>query len=414
MKTMTAEQRKKTVLCADIGTSSLKTALIDESGTVLAYKRQRFDHNSPASMWFTALCVSVQEIAETTSFEHLSALSISGNGPTIAVQYSSGFTDIVLWNDAQFSHTTSYYKGSSLFIPRILSYLKSYSSHTDKPVCFLSGPEYLVWQLCGEKTTLLPEKRFLPAYWTDTDINNTGLSKSSFPPFILLGEKSGNLLPDVSKAMGLPLQYAPLPVFCAGPDFTSALIGTNTLKPGTICDRAGSSEGFNLCTERPLNSEEIRNLPSVIYPFFNAGILIPDSGIRFSTVKKTTEFASSSYEDYVMYLLNNRHEKGYTQMIQLAQECGKALNTLISLYNKNMERRITVTGGQARNNVWLQFKSSIMNAAIDIPSCTDAELLGNAAAAFYGLNIFPDLSTAASSLFSIEKTLYPDGDANSL
>lgn len=115
-----------------------------------------------------------------------------------------------------------------------------------------------------------------------------------------------------------------------------------------------------------------------------------------------------------MYLLNNRHEKGYTQMIQLAQECGKALSTLISLYNKNMERRITVTGGQARNNVWLQCKSSIMNAAIDIPSCTDAELLGNAAAAFYGLNIFPDLSTAASSLFSIEKTLYPDGDANSL
>ena len=413
MITMTAEQKKKTVLCADIGTSSLKTALIDETGKVLAYKRKRFDHNNPALMWFTALCQSVQEMVQTTAFDNLSALSISGNGPTIAVQYDSNHTDIVLWNDERIQQAESSYDGKSLFIPRIISYNKI-SSSSDKPVSILSGPEYLVWQLCGEKTTLLPEQRFLTAYWTGDDIRQSGLSQSLFPPFILPGEKSGNLKSHVSKTMGLPSYLADIPVFCAGPDFTSALIGTNTLKPGTICDRAGSSEGFNLCTEKPLLCEGIRNLPSVIPPLFNASILIPDSGIRFSNVKKMTVFASSSYEDYVLYLLNNRHEKGYAQMIQLAQECEKALSKLISLYNTAMERRITVTGGQARNSLWLQIKSSIMNAAIDVPACTDAELLGNAAVAFYGVKVFPDLSSAAASLFSLEKTIYTDGVTYSL
>ncbi len=411
MSTNSAEQKKKTVLCADIGSSSLKTALIDETGAVLAYERRKFNLSNPSIMWFDALCNSTKEIAKKVSFENLSAVSISGNGPTIAVEHESGHTDIALWNDSRYQFKNSSYKGASLFLPRILSYLSVHSSHTDKPVCFFSGPEFLVWQLCGERTTLLPEKRFASAYWTPEDITEAGMTEKNFPPFILLGEKSGSLLTRASIAMGIETKGKAIPVFCAGPDFTSALIGTNTLKPGTICDRAGSSEGINLCCEKPLASEKIRNLPSVITGLFNAGILIPDSGIRFSAIKKSTSFASSSYKEYVAYLLENRHEKGYRQMIELAQECGNALSCLLSSYTKKMDRRVTVTGGQARNNLWLQIKATIMNAAIDIPSCTDAELLGNAAAAFYGLTVFPDLITASNSLFSIQKTLYPDGES---
>lgn len=411
MNTRTAEQ-KKTVLCADIGTSSLKTALIDESGTVLAYVREKFDYTNPADMWLNALSLSVQEIRQKVSFDNLCAFSISGNGPTFGALYPSTHTDIVLWNDPRFNHFNSY-KGRSLFLPRMLSYLDS-SKHMEKPVSFLSGPEYLVWQLCGDKTTLLPEKRYLSAYWTKEDLQEYNLNESLFPPYILLGEKSGTLLPSAAEAMGIYDNLTSIPVFCAGPDFTSALIGTNTLTPGTICDRAGSSEGFNLCTENPLLSNNIRNLPSVIYPLMNASIMIPDSGIRFSNVKKTTAFASSSYEDYVSFLLHNRREKGYKQMIELAQECERALSTLLLAYNKKIERRVTVTGGQARNSLWLQVKANIMDAAIDIPSCSDAELIGNAAVAFYGLNFYPDLTSSASSLFSIKKTFYPDGAFYSL
>ena len=35
-----------------------------------------------------------------------------------------------------------------------------------------------------------------------------------------------------------------IPVYCGGPDFVAALIGTDTLQKGAICDRCGSSEGY--------------------------------------------------------------------------------------------------------------------------------------------------------------------------
>ncbi len=412
METAVQDVKKQTVLCVDIGSSSLKTALIDNTGHVLAYERRKFDLSSPSSMWYNALCGSVHEILHKTSLKNPEAVSISGNGPTFCAQYNSGHTELVMWNDARFSDFP--YKGKSLFMPRILSYLSKTESGTDTPVSLLSGPEYLVWQLCGEKTTLLPEERFLEAYWTKEDIDASGLAHSVFPPFIKLGQKSGTLTEKAGKDLGICAEGKDISVFCAGPDFTSALIGTNTLSPGLLCDRAGSSEGINVCTAVPLYTGGVRTLPSVISGLYNASILISDSGIRFSSLKKTSGFADASYKDYVSHLLENRTDTGYEQMIHLAKECGDALTKLISLYGKNIERRITVTGGQARNPFWLQVKSSIMNAVIDIPSCTDAELTGNAAVAFSGLGCFPDIYTASKSLFKIQMTLCPDGNTYTL
>jgi hypothetical protein len=48
-------------------------------------------------------------------------------------------------------------------------------------------------------------------------------------------------------SIGLP---SGVPVFDSGPDFIAALVGTATLFPGRLCDRAGSSEGLNLCSPK--------------------------------------------------------------------------------------------------------------------------------------------------------------------
>ncbi|NLV66251.1 MAG: hypothetical protein GXY14_01115, partial [Spirochaetes bacterium] len=138
MKTGSASQTKRTVLCADIGSSSLKTALIDEKGSVLAYDRCRFNRNSPSSMWYDALCSSVARISRMTSLNSLAALSISGNGPTIAFLYESGLTDIVMWNDGRYQNRVLSYTGTSLFLPRIISYRNSIDHKEGKLVSLLS------------------------------------------------------------------------------------------------------------------------------------------------------------------------------------------------------------------------------------------------------------------------------------
>ena len=53
------------VLCADIGTSSLKAAVLTEDGKVLAYSRQQFLYLHPdhaAGEWFSSLAAAIHDI----------------------------------------------------------------------------------------------------------------------------------------------------------------------------------------------------------------------------------------------------------------------------------------------------------------------------------------------------------------
>jgi xylulokinase len=446
-----------TVLSIDIGTSSLKAGLIDTTGSLLAFERERFSKEKPETMWLDAFLICIKKIFQEQGHAPPRAISISGNGPTLAFvhQDSNGkeSADILLWNEpvaepSNINKITQVYQGKSLFIPRILSYFASLSSSTSHATArpthsisiiqklrslqkIISGPEYLVWQLTGKAHTLLPNPRFAPAYWCNEELEHYGIAKHLLPDFIQLGESSGTL-----KKTFLPYFFPKnfegsmknIAILCAGPDFTSALIGTNTLSPGLICDRAGSSEGFNLCTEWPLKADtkltdedttfdtEIRNLPSIISPFFNASTLIPDSGIRFSKTKRQSSFAKSSYTDYVEYLLENHEEAGYKTMIELAHECKLAFDILYKAYSdacqkqgikKNIERKIIVTGGQAKNEAWLKLKAKIMDVSIEIPLCVDAELVGNAAIAFFFLGVYPSIQKATQNISKIKKIISP-------
>jgi sugar (pentulose or hexulose) kinase len=67
------------------------------------------------------------------------------------------------------------------------------------------------------------------------------------PPFVEVGYCCGLLLPEQSEILGLPKN---LPVYCGGPDFVMAIIGSGTNSVGDIVDRCGTSEGINICIDK--------------------------------------------------------------------------------------------------------------------------------------------------------------------
>ena len=192
-----------------------------------------------------------------------------------------------------------------------------------------------------------------------------------------------------------------VPVFCGGPDFAIALIGTNTLSEGKICDRAGTSEGLNLCTNKPLISPEVRTLPSPINPLWNASVIIPDTGSRFATWKQSSIYKDVSYEECVNDLLQNKKSVGYELMINIALEVKNAYKILKSESEKNnikLNEKICCTGGQAKNQSWLKLKSEIVEVPFYVQKCADSELVGNAAVALFGLGLYPSIAKAAEDL----------------
>ena len=364
---------KDSVLCVDIGTTSLKAGLISADGEVVFICTKNFTdcYNHFISLeWKNCLKNAVKALHDCGVCKEfaVNAIVVSGNGPTLVSQ--EGFT--FLWNETidfslfnDFCEQAQNELKKSLFLPRIVTFKKLYPQHFENKMIF-SGPEFLIYELTRKAVTILPEKHFVSAYWTNENLSLCNIDSQKLPPFIEIGEICGNLSESAANFLELPDD---LPVVSGGPDFVAALIGTNTLQNGTLCDRCGSSEGFNFASSVFLQDKNVRSLPSVIKDLWNASVLIPES-------------ANLSKKERLL-------------------EAKKAIDILRSLAEQNQvsfPAKMTATGGQAKDLLLLKEKSVVTGMQIEICQCADAELLGDACAGFTALQKYENLQTAAEKI----------------
>ena len=407
------------VVAVDIGSSSLKAAVIAVTGQVLARSRQPFQLRSDgraAGEWMDCLRKAMADLAAQQPAVTLQALCISGNGPTLVGEGG----ETLLWNAAAAAVPAallSQAETDSLFIPRIREFKYRYPESWSKSRFVYSGPEYLIWQLTGESLSILPEARYGRAYWSNEALQAAGFTDAEsqkLPPFVSPGTQAGCLLEDLT-----PLVKKGLPVYCGAPDFVSALVGTNSLTPGSLCDRAGSSEGLNFCSDTPLTGDGIRTLPSIVPGLWNASFLLPESGSRFSAFKVRVEQEYGSPMDFdrlVYFCIHNPtqapiFDQGKYLMLQTAMQVRDSLKLLLACAADKMQKipdRMTVTGGQAANDGWNQMKANVTGLTVLVPECSDAELLGDAIFAFTGMGLFPSVQEGAKSLYTIAKSFEPE------
>lgn len=437
---------KYNFLCADIGTTSLKAALVSDKGQVLSFSKIEFtstDKSKIALEWFEALKESISALKKNqieslsenenlvdskTGTLNIDAICISGNGPTIVSE--DGTT--LLWNapvdsslipdikkilppelSENFSH--------SLFLPRILAFKNLYKKQFENQKIF-SGPEYLIWRLSNSQITILPEDRYEAAYWNDqvltaisgSTANNsspeknesTGINCSpSMGPFVKPGFNCGTITKEIASQLKISSSAK---VIAGGPDFTVALIGTNTLQQGKLCNRAGSSEGLNWCTAKPVFASGIRTLPSVIPGLWNASILSHNSGDRIADSKQAYEKENNveiSFSQYIKLCLEEKDKNGAQILQELSDFFKDGISKLRTLSKENnipLRETVMVTGGQAKNPLWLKHKaecSQINLATCEIP---DSELIGDAVLASYGLGLYDSIQEAAEKMVKIK------------
>ena len=437
---------KYNFLCADIGTTSLKAALVSDKGQVLSFSKIEFtstDKSKIALEWFEALKESISTLKKNqieslsenenlvdskTGTLDIDAICISGNGPTIVSE--DGTT--LLWNapvdsslipdikkilppelSEKFSH--------SLFLPRILAFKNLYKNQFEKQKIF-SGPEYLIWSLSNSQITILPEERYEAAYWNDQVLTAIGGStpNSSSPeknestaikslpsmgPFVKPGFNCGTITKEIASQLKISSSAK---VIAGGPDFTVALIGTNTLQQGKLCNRAGSSEGLNWCTAKPVFASGIRTLPSVIPGLWNASILSHNSGDRIADCKQAYEKENNveiSFSQYIKLCLEEKDKNGAQILQELSDFFKDGISKLRTLSKENnipLRETVMVTGGQAKNSLWLKHKaecSQINLATCEIP---DSELIGDAVLASYGLGLYDSIQEAAEKMVKIK------------
>lgn len=446
------------ILVFDIGTTVLKGALLSEEGdfvclssrTLKMIQTSRADYyEADPSQWKKNIKeMTIELLSGKDAASSVRAVAVSGNGPTLVPVDRSGefLNPVMTWMDrrgtaesAAIQELEGFYLDPTFYLPKALWLANNRPDVYEITSHFLSCPEAVSFWLTGEAAIVLPGNHFKKYFWNNGLLNKLGLDNSKFPEFIKPGTIIGRITASGSAESGLP---AGIPVVASGPDFIVSLLGTATVYKGRACDRAGTSEGINLCTESYVSDPRLLSFEHIIEPWFNLSGIISTSGKAQDWIINTFGCGHLDCEEFLEeikgvppgsdkllflpYLTGERAplwnpnargsfiglglNHGRKEMVRAVLESiGFAMRDVIEVMSENGAdiSELRITGGPSRSNIWNQIKADITGKNLLVPESAESELLGDLSLALYALGDSDNLADTADSIVRIKKIYEP-------
>ncbi|MCK4516409.1 MAG: carbohydrate kinase, partial [Spirochaetaceae bacterium] len=365
----------------------------------------------------------------------ISAVSLSGNGPTVVPVACDGSTldQAMLWLDRREHRVPGQ---PSFFLPKIAWIKENAPAIYDRTWQFMTCPEYIGFLLTSMPHTTTGSDEFKPYVWDDAGIEAYDIDPEKLPPLLKPGEVIGAIDRRGAELFRLP---AGTLVVAGGPDFLMSLLGTAAVKVGRTCDRAGTSEGINHCSSEPCESSTVRCLPHVVPGLYNVAGILSSTGRIFEWFRRISRQRSVGYErmlreivatgfDHEPYFFPSVHEgaawefsKGLFVGLRsdhATAEMGRGVVYSIGYaVRQSIESlkaagcavaELRACGGQAKNSIWNQLKADITGIPVSRPEVIDAELLGCACCAVVGLGDFPTPWDASVQVVRTADRFEPD------
>ena len=413
------------VLALDIGSSSVKAGVVSIAGELISASRARLDRSSSfPEMWLNAIREAIAAVlsppALSASPQSIDSLIISGAGPTlVAVDGKGKVLACLMWNDPAPPPDAPLPEGAerSIFFPRMAALRQAFPGIEKKAHRVFSGPEFAVFCLCGGECSVLPEERYAQAYWNARLVEAAGFKASRFPPFCSPGFVAGLYRQDASPYSRAFDGLLPegLPVRAGLPDFAAALIGTGTIAAGRACDRAGTSEGLNVCTSSPVYAKGLRTLPSPVAGLWNVSCLFDDTGKELARLRSLLpEYEALSYEEIFAKIAKTPIIPPSGEADSPARELAEKICLKLKGGMERLEAatgfacEFVLSGGQAKSRLWNQMKADMTGTPFLLTQTENAELLGDAATAFCAVGEYASLPEACAAMIRITERFAPD------
>lgn len=444
------------ILAFDIGTTVLKAASLSEDGKITALAVRRLSSSVPSpghyeadpDEWMSSIASVTAELLNGIS-EIPRALVISGNGPTLVPVNAGGqfLKPVMSWMDRRgtlqsdrIAAVNDFRIDPTFYLPKAMWIADNLPAVYEETAYFLACPESVVFRLTGEAVTILPGLHFEKYFWSSELISRLGLDKSKFPDFVKPGHIAGLITAKGAAESNLPQG---IPVISAGPDFVVSLLGTGAVYPGRACDRCGTSEGINLCTQKYITDPRLMGYGHVIEPWFNVSGIISTSGRALEWIKQTAFEADAEIEAVVAeaevsaagagrliflpYLSGERaphwdpyargafiglglqHKRG-DMVRSVLESTGFAIRDVISVMEENDSAvdELRITGRPAVSPLWNQIKADISGRRLLVPESFESELLGDLAIGLKALGDTDDLAETADGIVRITGEYVPD------
>lgn len=269
------------VLGMDLGTSSLKCVLMDESGRLLASAVRPYPTQSPRpgwaeqdpADWLVALRGAVDELRSMTAgtVDRIAAIGIcsAAHIPVLLDDAKRVVRPAILWSDQRsgdevaalagthgdlLAHTALNDAGCTWTLPQLLWIWNHEPDALPRTRTLLSSKDYLVFRLTGEAvmdygsaaaTLMLDARR---RAWSPELLGASRLPPDAFPRLRHALSIVGTVTGEAAEAFGLP---AGIPVIAGTLDSAAEMVGCGLLAPGAAgMLRVGSAGGAMTVTDR--------------------------------------------------------------------------------------------------------------------------------------------------------------------
>ena len=444
------------ILVFDFGTTTIKAALFNLDGGLestratpirLLPAEEPIVHEVDPAEWLRAMKTLCAALLPRGASE-VQAMVVSGNGPTIVVVDSGGrpLRPAITWLDrrgpaeAQFvRERCGVFADPSFYLPKILWVKNNEPGNYQKAAHFLSCPEYIAYYLTGEAAMVFPGEGLENLVWTGKMIQDLELDERKFPRYVEFGHPLGTVTHAAAGALGLDKGIR---VFAGGPDFMMSILGTAAVKPGRACDRAGTSEGINVCSKRRIQDERLLCYRHIVPDLWNVAGIISTSGKALEWYGESLLGGAVSYEKldamaaqaaagarkliFLPYLSGERtpiwdfHARGVFLGLALhhgtadlaravMESTGFAIRDVLSAMDENgiETEELTVAGSPAKSGVWNQIKADITGKRILVPENLESELVGDMCIAMHRLHRYSSPAQAALELVKIKEVIDP-------
>jgi xylulokinase len=280
------------LLAIDVGTGSVRAALCDTEGGILAFAAREHDQIVPRygwseqrpAAWWEGVAASVREVLTRIGEApaRIRALAVCGQqlGTVLIDEGGEPVLDRVpLWNDKRaaaqvraFAQThdpeeaigvTANPPAANWSAFKLAWLSENRPQEWARAATLLMPKDYINFRLTGERAidpagaslTFLLDADSLA--WSDRVVAWLGLRRDMLPPLVDPTAVLGAVTEAAARETGL---RAGTPVVCGTGDFPATLLGSGVCRPGMGSDTTGTSTILTALAETPIRHPEISNL----------------------------------------------------------------------------------------------------------------------------------------------------------
>lgn len=463
---------------ADLGTSAVKTLLMDGNGNILKVVSREYPIEFPKpgwsqqnpEDWWTAVCGCIRELTADCDKHQVAGIGVAGqmHGLVALDEKDRVIRPAILWNDGRTARETDYlntvigrdklsgWTGNIAFAgftaPKLLWMRANEPENFSRINKIMLPKDYIVYLLTGVHATDMSDASgFLlldvkNRRWSGEMLDICGITEEQMPALFESYEAVGTLRPEAAASLGLP---ASVRVAAGAGDNAAAAVGTGTVEDGACNISVGtsgtvfiSSDSFAVDPNNALHAfAHATGAYHLMGCMLSAGScakwwmedILRASSFGAEEAAVAEGMPGRGHVYFLPYLMGERSPHndpsargtfiGMTMDTSRAELTQAVLEGVAFGIRDSVEvakslgipiTRSRICGGGAKSGLWRKIFADVLNMEIDTVAAEEGPGMGGAMLAAVACGEYGSVGEIAAKFVKVSKTQAPDAETAAL